>query len=93
MWIINIIAIITTFTYFDTKRVNIGLLLFILITCGLVLHSWFFIEIQLKGIASNGITFMKFDKIVNPTKNTFLTNLNIFIYIMLFFSLKIYECL
>ena len=63
-----------------------GLLLLILITYGLVLHSWFFIEIQFNGVALNKVTFVKFDKIVNPTKNTFLTNLNIFIYTMLFFS-------
>ena len=61
-----------------------GLLLLTLTTWGLVLHSWFFIEIQL-----NGIAFVKSDKIVNPTKNAFLTNLNIFIYTMLFLSLNI----
>ena len=59
-----------------------------LTTCGLVLHSWLFIEIQLKEFP-----FVRLDKIMNPSKNTFLTNLNIFIYTMLFFfSLNIYEC-
>ena len=62
-----------------------------LTTYGLVLHSWFFMEIQFNGVVLSGITFAKFDKIVNPMKNTFLTNLNTFIYIMLFFSLNIYE--
>ena len=41
------------------------------------------LEIQL-----NGIVFVKPDKIVNPTKNTFLTNPNIFICIMLLFFIK-----
>ena len=49
-------------------------------------------EIQLNGIAFNEFAFVKLHKIVNPMKNTFLTNLNIFIYTMLFFSLNIYEC-
>ena len=65
-----------------------GLLLLTLISYGLVLNSWFFIEIQF-----NGVAFVKFDKIVNPMENTFLTNLNIFIYTMFFFSLSIYKCL
>ena len=69
------------------------LLLLILTTCGFVLHSWLFTEIQLNGITFNEFAFVKSDKIVNPMKNTFLTNLNIFIYIMLFFSLNIHECL
>ena len=60
-----------------------GLLLLTLITCNLALHYWFFIEIQL-----NGIAFMKFEKIVNPMKNNFSTNPNIFIYIMLFSFIK-----
>ena len=68
-----------------------GLLLLILTTCDLVLHSWYFIEIQLNGIAFDA--FVKFDKMVNPKKNAVLTNLNISIYIMLFFSLNNYECL
>ena len=65
-----------------------GLLLLTWTTCGLVLQSWFFIEKQF-----NGIAFAKLEKIVNPTKNTFLTNPNIFIYTMLFFLLNICECL
>ena len=48
---------------------------------------------QFNGIAFSGFTFVKFEKIVNPMKNTFLTNLNVFIYTMIFFSLNIYECL
>ena len=59
-----------------------------LTTCGLVLHSWLFNEIAFKELA-----FVKSDKIVNPMKNTFVTNLNIFIYTMLFFSLNICGCL
>ena len=54
-----------------------------LTTCGLVLHSWLFIEIQL-----NEFAFVKLDKIVNPMKNTFLTNPNIFIYTISFFFIK-----
>ena len=60
-----------------------GLLLLTLTFCGLALHAWLFIEIQLKEIA-----FVKLDRIVNPTKNTFLTNPNTFIHTMLFFSLN-----
>ena len=70
-----------------------ALLLLTLTTCGLVLHSWFFIEIQFNEVALIGIAFdkkykIKFDKIFNPMKNTFSTNLNIFIYIILFFFIK-----
>ena len=43
-----------------------GLLLLTLTTCGLVLHSWLFIEIQL-----NEFAFVKPDKIVNPQKTLF----------------------
>ena len=60
-----------------------GLLLLTLIISGLALHAWLIIEIQLKELA-----FVKIDKIANPTKNTFLTNPNIFIYTMLFFFIK-----
>ena len=59
-----------------------------LATWDLVLHSWLFIEIQLKEFA-----FAKAGKVVNPTKETFLTNLNIFIYTMFFFSSNTYEYL
>ena len=58
-----------------------GLLLLILIISGLTLHSWFFIDIQ-----SNA--FVKFDKIVNPRKNTFLISLNICIYTISYFDIK-----
>ena len=57
-----------------------GLLILTLTTYGLVLHSWLFIETQV-----NEFAFVKSDKIVNLMKNTILTNLNIFIYIMFFF--------
>ena len=60
-----------------------GLLLITLTICGLVLHSWLIIEIQL-----NELTFVKLDKIDNPMKNTFLTHLNILIYTMTFFFIK-----
>ena len=50
-----------------------GLLLFTLTICGLVLHSWLIIEIRL-----NEFAFVKSDKIVNPMKNTFGTNLKYF---------------
>ena len=79
--IINIITATTTFICFNTKWKKYRLIsININNFCGLVLHSWLFIEIQLKKFA-----FAKPDKIVNLMKNTFLTNLNIFIYTMLFF--------
>ena len=65
-------------------RKNTGSSPLTLITCGLALHSWLFIEIQFNG----EFAFVKSDKIVNPMKNIFLTNLNIFIYIMLCFLIK-----
>ena len=66
-----------------------GLLQLILINCDLVLYIWFSIEIQFNGIAlDKEFTFVKFDRIVNPMKNTFLTNLNCFIYTMFFFLIK-----
>ena len=58
-----------------------GLLLLILIISGLVLLSWFFIETQF-----NDVIFVKFYKIVNNKKNTFLKNS--FIYTMLFYFIK-----
>ena len=75
-----------------------GLLLFTLIISRLALHSWLLIEIYFNvvvfnGIAFNELTFVTFYRIVNPIKNIFLTNLNIFIYTMLFFSSNICECL
>ena len=67
-----------------------GLLLLTLTISGFALHAWLFIEIQLNvvtfsGIAFHKLTFVKLDKIVNPIKNIFLTNLNIFIYTVIFF--------
>ena len=55
-----------------------GLLLLTLIISGLALQIWLLIEIQLNGIAFNGIAFVKFDRIVNPIKNTILTKSNNF---------------
>ena len=60
-----------------------GLLLLTLKISGLALHYWLFIEMQL-----NEFAFVKLDRIVNPVKNTFLTNLVIFIYIISFFFIK-----
>ena len=65
------------------KELNIGLLLQTLIISGLDLHDWLLIEIQI-----NEFTIVKLDKIVNPIKNTFLPNLNIFIYTISFFFIK-----
>ena len=48
------------------------LLLLTLTICRLVLHSWFFIEMQLYGIAFKELAFEKSDKIVNLMKNAFL---------------------
>ena len=62
---------------------NIGLLLLTLTIYGLVLHSWLIIEIH-----SNELTFVRFDRIVNPIKITFLTHPNIFIYTMSLFFIK-----
>ena len=56
-----------------------GLLLLTLTISGLHLHAWLLIEMQLKEFA-----FVKLDKIVNPMKNSFLTNLNIFVYTISF---------
>ena len=60
-----------------------GLLLLTFTISGLALHSWLLIEIQL-----NEFTPVKLDRIVNPIKNTFLTNPNIFIYTISFFFIK-----
>ena len=40
------------------------------------------------GALLNGIAFEKLDRIVNPVKKTFLTNLNKFIYTISFFFIK-----
>ena len=60
---------------------------------GLALHGWLFTEIPLNlfafsGAVLNGIVFMKLDRIVNPVKNTFLTNPAIFVYTISFFFIK-----
>ena len=73
-----------------------GLLVLTLIISGLALHGWLLIEIQLNGIAFSLVVFsgavlngiVKLDRIVNPVKNTFLTNPNIFIYTISFFFIK-----
>ena len=66
-----------------------GLLLLTLTIWDLALQIWLFIEIQF-----NEFTFAKLDRVFNPTKNTSLKNLNIFIYTKLFFfSSNICECL
>ena len=76
-----------------------GLSLLTLTISGLALHGWLLIEIRLnlfafKLVVFSGAVFMKLDRIVNPVKNTFLTNPNIFIYTTSFFFLwNIYECL
>ena len=67
-----------------------GLLLLTLTISGLALHGWLLIEIQLNlfvfnGGVLNGTVLMKLDRIVNPIKNTFLTNPNTFIYTVIFF--------
>ena len=72
IWIINIITTTTTFLYFNTRMVKYRIKLLILITFGLVLHSGFFIEMQIKEVALNEVMFVKFYKIVNPMKNALL---------------------
>ena len=56
-----------------------GLLLLTLTICGLVLHSWFFIEIQFNGIAFKELAFVNSDKIFDPMKNVFFNELKHFI--------------
>ena len=51
-----------------------------LTTCGLVLHSRLFIEIQL-----NEFMLVKLDKIVIPAKKTFLANPNILVHYVVYF--------
>ena len=81
---IDIIRTTITLTCFNTNWKETGSTPLTLITCGLVLHSLLFIEMQL-----NKFTLAK---IVNPTKNTFLTNPSILLhYVIIFFSLNIYE--
>ena len=63
-----------------------GLLLLTLTISGLASHGWLFTEIQLIGITFKELGFVKFDRVVNTTKNTFLKNPNNLIlhYIILF---------
>ena len=56
-----------------------GLLLLTLTISGLALHPWLFIKIQLNEIIFKDFEFVKFDRFLNPTKNTFLPNPNNFI--------------
>ena len=74
---IRIINITTTATAFIVSIINgknTGSSPLTLTTCGLVLHFWFFIQIQLNGIAFKELAFVKSDKIVNPRKSGFLIN-------------------
>ena len=84
---VDIITATTTFTCFNTKWKKHKLISININNLGYC-FTLLFIEIQLSGIAFNEFTLAKPDKIVNPTKNTFLTNPNIFIYTMLFFFIK-----
>ena len=49
----------TTFTCLDNKWKNTGSSPLPLISCGLVLYSWLFIEIQLNEIAFKELTLVK----------------------------------
>ena len=79
--VINIITTTTAFTCFNFKRKKYRLITININNCGLTLHSWLFIEIQL-----NVFMPVKLDKSTNHVGKYFLTNPNIF------FSLNIYEC-
>ena len=68
MWIIDIVASTTVFACFNAKRKkNTGSSQLALTICGLTLHSYLFIEIQL-----NKFTLVKVDKKVNPVKKHLL---------------------
>ena len=71
-----------------------GLLVLTLTISALALHSWFFVEIHFNVVAFNGIAFVKLDRIVNRTKNTFFNKSNYFhLHYFFFFSSNICECL
>ena len=61
------------------KGKNTGSSQLTLTICGLSLHLWLFIEIQLIEF-----TLVKLGQIVNPAKNTFLTNPNILLHYVIF---------
>ena len=85
---VNIITATTVFTCFNTKwKKHTFISININITCGLVLHSWFFIEIQLNGIPFKKLAFVKSDKFVNPRKNAFLINWNILYYTIIYLEI------
>ena len=53
------------------KAKNTGFILLTLIICGLILHSWLFIEIQVSGGVLNKFTLVKVNKNTNPVKKLF----------------------
>ena len=56
-----------------------ALLLLTLTFSRLALHGWLFFKIHLNGTTFKELEFVKFDRILNPTENAFLTNPNIFL--------------
>ena len=85
MRIIDIVDTTTAFTCFNTKRKKNKIIPLTLITCGLTLYSWFFIEIQLNGTAFNKCIRAKVDKNANPVKKHFLINASILLYYVILF--------
>ena len=86
---IDIIRTTTTLTCFNTNWKEKGSTPLTLTTCGLVLHSLLFIEIQL-----NEFAFVKLDKIANPTKKHFFNKSKFFdLHYVIFFSSNICGCL
>ena len=83
MWINYIVTTLAAFVLIlKGKRIDSSLLT--LTICGLTLHSWLFIEIELNGIAFSGATLNKFtlvevDKNVNPVKKTLFNKPKYFI--------------
>ena len=100
MWIINIITTTNGLTCFNTKRIKYRLITININNFWSYLTCLIIIEIQLNRVALNGFTD---DKIVNPVKNIFLINPNIFICFLQLVSLRhvsyysfplnTYECL
>ena len=62
-----------------------GLLLLTLTICGLALHAWLFIEIQLNEIVFKEFAFVRPDKIVNPRKNAFNKSKYFHLHYIIFF--------
>ena len=77
---IDIITTTTIFTCFNTKWKKHRLISININNLGLVLHSLLLIETQ-----PNKFPLVKLDTIVDPMKNTSLTNPNIVIYTAMFF--------